>query len=57
VTKIRDFVFDNTGIYNDESNWENDVLYIDNCLIRAKTSITGAYAIKENTRLIADYAL
>ena len=56
VTSIGIWAFEDTGIYNEESNWENDVLYIDNCLIEARTSISGAYAIKENTRLIADYA-
>ena len=53
VTEIWRAAFDGTGIYNDESNWENNVLYIDNCLICAKTSISGSYTIKENTRLIA----
>ena len=53
VTSIGREAFDGTGIYENESNWENDVLYIDNCLIEAKTSISGAYTIKENTRLIA----
>ncbi len=56
VTSIGDDAFIGTGIYGDESNWENDVLYIDNCLIKAKTSISGAYTIKEDTRLIADDA-
>ena len=56
VTSIGNAAFYDTGIYNDESNWENDVLYIDNCLIEARRSISGAYAIKENTRLIADRA-
>ena len=55
VTSIGRFAFYNTGIYNDESNWENNVLYIDDCLIEAKTSISGAYTIKENTRLIGDW--
>ena len=53
VTSIGGYAFASTGIYNDESNWENDVLYIDNCLIDAKDSISGTYTIKENTRLIA----
>ena len=56
VTSIGNAAFYDTGIYNDESNLENDVLYIDNCLIEARRSISGAYAIKENTRLIADRA-
>ena len=52
VTSIGQYAFCGTGIYNDESNWENNVLYIDNCLIEAKKSISGASTIKENTRLI-----
>ena len=48
--------FSNTGIYNDESNWDNDVLYISNCLIRAKYTISGIYTVKNDTRLIADGA-
>ena len=56
VTKIGSYAFNNTGIYNDETNWENEVLYIDNCLIQARSSIAGENIIKENTRLIADFA-
>ena len=56
VTYIGDYAFEGTGIYNDESNWENNVLYIDDCLIEAKKSISGAYTIKENTRLIGNHA-
>ena len=53
VTSIAEGTFDDSGIYNDESNWENDVLYIDNCLICARQSISGACTIKDNCRLIA----
>ena len=56
VTSIGYNAFWNTGIYNDTSNWENHVLYIDNCLIRAEKTISGACIIKESTRLIASYA-
>ena len=56
VTSIGEYAFNGTGIYNDKSNWENNVLYINDCLIEAKTSISGAYTIKENTRLIGDWA-
>ena len=56
VTSIGRIAFFGTGIHNDESNWENNVLYIDDCLIEAKNSISGAYTIKENTRLIGDHA-
>ena len=56
VKSIGNYAFSRTGIYNDNSNWENDVLYIDNCLIDAKEQISGSYTIKENTRLIATWA-
>ena len=56
VTSIGKDAFYNTGIYNDESNWGDGVLYISNCLIDAKSDITGSYTIKDNTQLIADNA-
>ena len=56
VTSIGYEAFWYTGIYNDTSNWENHVLYIDNCLIRAEKTISGACIIKESTRLIASNA-
>ena len=49
--------FSNTGYYNDANNWEEDVLYISNCLVEAKSSLVGNYSIKPSTRIIADYAL
>ena len=56
VKSIGGDAFSGTGIYNNESNWENDVLYISNCLIEAKTKISGSYTIKDNTRLLAESA-
>ena len=53
VTSIGEEAFAGTRIYNDNSNWEDGVLYIDDCLIKAKESISEKYTIKENTRLIA----
>ena len=44
--------FDNTAYYNDSANWEDEVLYIDNHLIKASTSITGDYIIKAGTKTI-----
>lgn len=48
--------FYNTAYYNDESKWNNDVLYIEEYLIRAKTTIAGACDIKEGTKIIASEA-
>lgn len=56
VTSIESGAFLDTGYYNDASNWDNGVLYIGNYLIVADTSITGGYAIKDGTTLIASYA-
>ena len=56
LTRIGNHAFENTGYYNDETNWENDVLYIDKYLICARNSISGAYSIKENTYMVGDYA-
>ena len=56
VTHIGSGAFEDTGIFNDNSNWENEVLYISNCLVDAKESLSGVYTIKDGTRIIADYA-
>ena len=49
-------VFDGTALYNDASNWVDNVLYVDNCLINAKRDLSGAYNIAEGTRIIAEQA-
>ena len=56
VTSIGSNVFWGTAYYNNSSNWENNVLYIGNYLVKAKTSIGREYAIKEGTLVIADAA-
>ena len=56
VTSIGDWAFYSTGVYNDSSNWENNVLYIGNHLIKAKTGIFDDYLVKLGTKTIADYA-
>ena len=48
-------VFYNTAIYNNDENWESNVLYIDNCLIATKEDLSGEYAIKDGTRLIGNW--
>ena len=56
VTGIQYNAFYGTKLYNDTSRWEDGVLYIGDCLIAAKRSLSGHYNIKEGTRLIADGA-
>lgn len=54
IMYIKHGAFYNTAIYNNESNWDNGALYIDNCLIAVKhDAIKERFVIKENTRLIA----
>ena len=48
--------FEDTAYYKNSSNWENDVLYIGNYLIKAKEDISGDYAVKDGTLLIAGEA-
>ena len=56
VTSISEDAFTGTAFYNDETNWESGVLYIGNHLISAKTTIFGAYTIKNGTLTIAGNA-
>ena len=53
VTSIGSDAFYNTEIYNTASNWGDNVLYIGNHLIEAKTSLSGSYTIKAGTKTIA----
>ena len=55
VINIGEHAFTYTEIYDDDANWLDNVLYIDNCLIEAK-GLAGTYAILENTRVIAEMA-
>ena len=55
VKRIGEGAFEKTGVYNNQTNWEDDVLYIDNCLILSRNTL-DKYTIKEGTRLIADAA-
>ena len=56
ITNIGFDAFKDTAFYNNESNWTNEVLYINNYLIRAKTSLSGYCKIKAGVKLIAEYA-
>ena len=53
---IGEDAFTKTGYYNNKSNWEDNVLYINHCLIKADRNLLGEYSIKQDTIVIADYA-
>lgn len=56
VNDIGTCAFYKTGYYNTSSNWENGVLYIGSYLIEAEDSVKGSYAVKDGTKVIADFA-
>lgn len=56
VTFVFKNAFDNTGIFNKESNWENGVLYIDDFLYAVKNTISEKYTVKAGTRHITNNA-
>ena len=56
VTEIGGSAFSDTGYYNEDSNWQSEVLYVGNHLIDAKSNISGEYAVKYGTVTIADSA-
>ena len=57
VSRIGTGAFENTAVFNDESNWEDGVLYIDDCLIAVKEDFAlSQYAVREGTVFIASEA-
>ena len=56
VTSIGIGAFNGTVLYKNPANWENGALYIDDCLIEVDRGFAGHFRIKENTRVIAEYA-
>ncbi len=56
ITEIGSLVFYATEYFNNEANWEDEVLYIGKYLIRAKYTISGSYTIEDGTICIADNA-
>ena len=56
ITSIGKDAFLNTGYYNESGNWNNSVLYLDNHLIKANSSLTDSYTIKSGTVTISPFA-
>lgn len=54
ITRIESGAFDDTRFYQDEKNWYNGVLYIDNYLIKAQDLLYCV--VREGTILVADHA-
>lgn len=56
IEYISDNAFENTAFFNNPDNWEDNVLYMNKYLIRAKNGISGTYAVKQGTTVIAEFA-
>lgn len=56
IMHIGDGSFYYSGYYNNESNWVDGELYIENCLLYAVEDKKGTYEIKPGTKLIASFA-
>lgn len=46
--------FSNSGIYNNEANWQDNMLVWDNCLLAVKSPVPTDITIKDGVRLIAN---
>ena len=55
VKSIAPNAFDSTAYFNNDKNWKNGILYIDNALIRVDPEIDGKIKLKKVT-IIADQA-
>ncbi|MBE5730325.1 MAG: leucine-rich repeat domain-containing protein [Clostridiales bacterium] len=56
VISIGAYAFSATQYFNNENNWEDEVLYIGRHLIQAKRAISGDRTIKNGTMVIANSA-
>ena len=54
VTYLGSDVFIGTAYYNDPSNWNDGILYIDNCLVSVSENFEGVCSINNNIKVIAD---
>lgn len=56
ISFIGENAFLDTAFYESSENWQDGVLYLNNCLIKAKKNVNETYFVKDGTRLIAQGA-
>lgn len=56
IQNIGNGAFYRTSYYNNQSNWDDGVLYIGKYLIKAKDTVSDSYAVKTGTLAIASNA-
>lgn len=56
INFIGENAFLDTAFYGNSENWQDGVLYLNDCLIKAKETVNETYFVKDGTRLIAQGA-
>ncbi len=56
INFIGENAFLDTAFYGNSENWKDGVLYLNDCLIKAKETVNETYFVKDGTRLIAQGA-
>ena len=56
LTYLNPKAIKNTELYNDPSNWDNDILYVDNLLVEIKNDINDYFTVKNGTTAINESA-
>lgn len=57
LSDISRTVFDKSSIYSNPENWENDIFYVDTCLVRVDWETTAEHiVVKDGTQTISPYA-
>ena len=56
IRHIEKDVFKRTAYHYNTANWQDNVLYVDNCLVETRSGVPSSYSIKNGTVVIADNA-
>lgn len=56
IQYIDSTAFDNTPLFKNASNWENNVFYVGHCLMQGNAECAGDLVVKAGTKVIASYA-
>ncbi len=57
LNDISKTIFDKSSIYSNPENWENDILYVDTCLVKVDWETTAEHIIvKDGTKTISTHA-
>ena len=56
IEYIGELAFEKSGYFNTAANWKNNILYVGNYVVAAKTALSGSCTVNNGTRVIADMA-